>query len=167
MENKLKLRTVTPEDAPLLVQYLNDPKVTRFLSSNIPTPYTLEDANWWIHTGIREQGLVRAVEFKGQFCGIIGLYQQQKEYAHSAELGYWIATEFWNQGIGTEAVQQFCEYVFSNLHIERLYNPVTSLNLASMKVLKKSGFNLEGVMKKAVCHEGKLVDEYLFAKVKT
>ncbi|WP_440056155.1 GNAT family N-acetyltransferase [Pseudoalteromonas sp. T1lg65] len=162
----LTLRPPSEGDRTLLVEYLNNDNVTRYLSSKIPKPYTLEDADWWLEVGCKQNAIVKAIEAKGIFCGVIGVYLQGFEYKHSAELGYWIAEPYWRRGIATEAVKQFVQNIFANTDVIRIFNPVTAQNQASIRVLEKNGFSLEGILKSAVSHGGVLCDEHLYAKVK-
>jgi len=34
------------------------------------------------------------------------------EYAHSAELGYWLGREYWSRGIATAVVKEFTQFIF-------------------------------------------------------
>lgn len=162
----INLRDLTDKDDNLLVSYLNNENVVKFLSSRIPQPYTVDDAHWWIKTGSKAEATVKAIEYKGTFCGVIGIYHQQFEYAHSAEIGYWLAEPFWQKGIASAAVNMFSEYLFDSTELIRLVAPVFSDNVASMKVLQKCGFVLEGVAEKALYKHGRYYDEHRFAKVR-
>ncbi|MFS1524460.1 GNAT family N-acetyltransferase [Microbulbifer sp. 2304DJ12-6] len=161
----IELRSLQKADDAALIQHLNDDRVTKYLSSRIPSPYTREDAAWWIESGCKEVGVVRAIDFEGTFCGVIGAYKRELEYSHSAEIGYWLGYKHWNSGIATESLINFTNYIFETTEIKRLFNPVTSLNIASTKVLEKAGYKLEGVLKAAVAHEGSYIDEHLYARV--
>ena len=162
----IQLRDVHSNDNLLLVQYLNNENVTRYLSSKIPSPYSLEDAKWWIEVGSKDNAIVKAITFNNTFCGVVGIYTQAFEYQHSAEIGYWIAEKYWNQGIGSHAVKQFVEFIFTSTEIKRLFNPVSEPNFPSIKVMEKAGFYREGILKQSVYKNGKYYDEHLYAKVK-
>lgn len=162
----IKLRDMKKNDEELLVQYLNNEQVVRYLSLKIPKPYTSEDAKWWVEIGSKESAIVKAIEFEGVFCGVIGVYNQQLEYSHSAEVGYWIAQKYWNKGIAAKALIEFTSFIFSSTPIIRLFAPVFSANKSSMRVLEKAGYSLEGVLIKAICKHGQYFDEHLFAKVR-
>lgn len=162
----IELRKLHRRDEDSLTRHLNDDRVTKYLSSRIPSPYTKGDAEWWIESGSKEVGIVRAIDFEGSFCGVIGAHFQEFEYSHSAEIGYWLGYDHWSRGITTEALIKFTKYIFATTELKRLFNPVTSLNRASSKVLEKAGYKLEGVLKGAVTHEGSYVDEHLFARVR-
>ena len=55
--------------------------------------------------------------------------------------------------------------LFSNTDIVRLYAPVFSPNKASMRVLEKCGYQLEGVLRKAIYKNGVYLDEHFYAKI--
>ena len=58
-------------------------------------------------------------------------------HKRTAELGYYIAQEYWGKGIMTEAVKQICEYVFDSSDIIRIYAEPFAHNSASCRVLEK------------------------------
>ena len=63
----LILREFKRSDRDEIVSILNCSEVTEFLSSRIPSPYTVNDAEWWLETGCK-QGLIRAIEINGKFA---------------------------------------------------------------------------------------------------
>lgn len=67
----VELREFKTNGASLLQVYLNNPNVTKFLTSSIPQPYGKEDAEWWINEG-SEGGIFRAIEYERVFIGSIG-----------------------------------------------------------------------------------------------
>lgn len=93
------------------------------------------------------------------------MHIQPFEYSHSAEIGYWLAKEFWRKGIVTEAINEFTHLIFSSTSISRLFASVFSSNTASMRVLEKAGYSLEGISTKAICKNGQYFDEHRFAKI--
>jgi len=163
----IELRELKSDDRELLVRYLNNEQLVRYLASRIPQPYSFDDASWWVEVGSKEQAFVRAISLNGAFCGVIGVYTKEADYAHAAELGYWIAQEYWNQGIASKAVADFTELVFATTDIQRIYAVVAAPNVASIKVMEKVGFSLEGILKQAVQKQGQFFDEHLFAKLRS
>ncbi len=163
----IELRELKRDDREWLVRYLNNEQLVRYLASRIPQPYSFEDANWWVEVGSKEGAFVRAITFNNAFCGVIGVYTKEAEYAHAAELGYWVAQEYWNQGIASKAVIEFTELVFATTTIQRIYAVVSAPNLASIQVIQKAGYSLEGILRKSVQKQGQLYDEHLFARLRT
>jgi len=162
----ITLRDFNEGDADQLLCILNDPEVIKFLSSKIPTPYTLKDAQWWISTGSKTS-MVKAIEFNGSLVGCIGAEQGEFEYKRSAEIGYWIAKDFWRRGIATQAINEITSLVFNTTDIIRLFASVFSSNTASMHVLGKCGFELESVHKKSIYKNDEFYNNHVFSILKT
>lgn len=159
------LRDFTDTDADRLVEILNDDAVTRFLSTKIPNPYTLDDAHWWIQTGSRSN-LVKAISVDGVLAGCIGVNRGDFEYQRSGEIGYWLAREYWRKGIALHAVSQMTNEVFDNTDIVRVFAAVFCGNEASMGLLSKAGFEQEAVLKNAIFKYGQFHDNHIFAKLR-
>jgi RimJ/RimL family protein N-acetyltransferase len=162
--NRLTLRNFKSSDINLLVLYLNDPEVTKYITNAISQPYKKSDATWWINVGSKSP-YIKAIEFNGTFVGCISATIGDFEYNRSAELGYWLAREYWNQGITTEVVKQFSNMIFNSGNIIRLFVSVVSLNKASICVLEKNNFTHDGLLKKASYKHGLYFDECLLSKV--
>lgn len=156
------LRPFKKSDVTQLVSILNDAEVTRYLSSKIPSPYTTDDAIWWIAKGSK-QGVIRAIEYEGQLVGCIGVNRGEFEYSRSGEIGYWLAKSHWRKGITAQAIKQIVEMVFAETDIIRLFGAVFSDNLASRSLLLKCGFVKEAKMAKAIYKNNTFYDMYVFA----
>lgn len=158
--------------SPALKQELIDicNKVDRsFLSERLPYPYTEESADWWLGM-VSEQdgkdGVFRAIVVDGRFVGNISVEQKSDVYRKDAEIGYLLLTEFWSQGIMTEAVRLICDIVFDELDILRITGLVYAPNIASQRVLEKNGFVREGLQRNAVYKDGEISDLFLYGKLR-
>jgi len=161
----ITLRDFQPQDAPHIINTLNDEQVTRFLSSKIPFPYTQADADWWINQGSKH-GLIKAIELNGQFAGCVGVTPGVFEYNRSGEIGYWLNSAYWGQGIITRAIELICNDAFANLHLNRIFGAVFAGNTGSMKALSNNGFNQEAVLKQAIYKSGVSYNSHIFSKLK-
>ena len=148
------------------MELANNYNVSKYLSSRMPYPYTIDDAIWWVSTSSKE-GIVRPVIAEEQLVGCVGVKPGQFEESRITELGYWIGEPYWDNGYATEAVDTITNAVFSDTDIVRLFAPVFSPNLASMRVLEKCGYELEGVFRKGGFKNGEFYDKHIFARVKT
>lgn len=160
----IELREFIEQDLEQLMHILNNPEVVKYLSTKIPQPYTERDAQWWIHEGSK-LGIIKAISLNGVLVGCIGVNQGQFEYQRSGEIGYWLAKEYWHQGITKLAIEKMLELVFSETQIVRIYAAVFSENSASMKLLLNSGFEQEAVLKKAIYKDGEFYDKHVFARL--
>lgn len=103
---RLILSQLKEEDLPLVVEYLQS-KIFSDLTSNIPSPYTEEDAQFWLNNSQQafenKSGYTFAIRNKDhEIMGAIGLHDRGDD---KAELGYWLDASFWNKGYITEAAK--------------------------------------------------------------
>ncbi|AHF06156.1 GCN5 family acetyltransferase [Desulfitobacterium metallireducens DSM 15288] len=81
----------------------------------------------------------------------------------TAEFGYFIHPDYWQVGYGTETAKALIGFGFNTLKLHRLIATCDPENVASIKVLKKSGMRLEGHFIKAQYVKGLWRDNMLFA----
>ena len=58
----------------------------------------------------------------------------------AAELGYWIAEEYWGNGYATESSKALIEHAFNDLDVKTIYATYRTENIRSKRVLEKLGF---------------------------
>lgn len=161
----IELREFKNEDKQLLVVYLNEESVTKFMSARLPTPYTQESAAWWINVGSKigiAKAIIKDDILVGSISAIAGEFERQK----SAEIGFWLARPFWGQGIASQALTEFSKNLFQTTDIVRLHASVFEGNTASAKVLERCGFKLEAVLEKAIYKNGDFFNELHYANVR-
>jgi [ribosomal protein S5]-alanine N-acetyltransferase len=108
-----------------------------------------------VHLVIREGGsLIGSVGFDGLTKG------------HRAEIGYWLAKDWWGRGIMTAVVGRACEYAFAEWKLVRITAHVFESNIASARVLEKNGFEFEGLLRKHHLKDGTFLNSRLFALVR-
>ncbi len=145
------------------------PEIEENLRDGFPVLYTLSDAKDYIDSCIRMEGdkqLCRAILAGGNVVGSIGLFRCSNVFRYNAELGYWLARPYWNQGIMTEAIRQMCGIGFSTWDIVRIFAEPFGYNQASVRVLEKAGFIWKGTLKKGVFKRGSFVDYHIYALLK-
>ena len=161
------IRHWTIDDLDNLVFYANNINVWNNLRNYFPHPYTTENGKEWLDKVIEAEPILNfAIDLDGTAIGGIGIILNSDVYVMSAEISYWLGEPFWGQGIATEAVRQMVEYVFYFFDIVRLYAEVFEINKSSMRVLEKNGFYLEGVRRKAVLKNSKLMDDFIWVKLR-
>lgn len=160
------IRPWRPADAKPLVPLADDRGVWLNLRDRFPHPYRPADARYWIKLATAQKPQTHfAVEADGKLAGAIGLMPGEDVHCRSAELGYWLGRPFWGRGLMTAAVRTLTDRAFEEFGLCRIFALVFEWNGASMRVLEKAGYVLEGRHAKAVFKDGKLADEYLYAKV--
>jgi len=163
----VRIRKLDQTDATTIARLLNNKKIWDNLRDYIPFPYTESDANNFISMVSKEEPQQTfGIEADGLLCGAIGLVLPGDVYQKTGELGYWLGEPFWGQGIITEAIRLITIYGFEQFNLERMYAAVFEYNKASMKVLEKNGYILEGISRNAIYKNNKLFDEYRYALLK-
>jgi RimJ/RimL family protein N-acetyltransferase len=159
-----QLRPFLASDAPSLAKHANNKHIARYLTDQFPHPYTLEDAEKFISM---VNGMVpvtvMGIEVGGEICGGIGVHPQTMNYKRNAELGYWIAEEHWGKGIVSALIPYAIDNAFTVLDIDRIYARCFGSNKASLRVLEKCGFVIEGKFEKTFEKWGELEDEWVWA----
>lgn len=154
-------------DEASLQKNANNPKVSACLMDRFPSPYTMDDAMFWVNNLANQDPLVNlAITINDEVVGGIGLEPRQDVYRKTALIGYWLSEELWGRGIMPEAVKLVTNYAFTQLDFIRVQASIYSKNPASMRVLEKAGFVKEGIMKNAVIKNGVVMDEHLYAILK-
>jgi len=161
------LRPWRPGDEASLVRHANDRRIWLGLRDRFPHPYTLRDARRWIARvrARRKPSTQPAIVADGLAVGGIRLTVQDDVHRRSAEIGYWLGRAFWGQGIMTEAVRAATAYGFRTFDLARIYAGVFEGNRASMRVLEKAGYRLEGRLRRHVTKAGRTLDEFVYAIV--
>ncbi|MBP5605937.1 MAG: GNAT family N-acetyltransferase [Ruminiclostridium sp.] len=164
-----KIREWRSSDAADLAAALSNKNVQDNLRDGLPFPYTEKDGLDYINAMLsadKNDTFAFAVTVDDKAIGSIGVFRQGNIHRLTAELGYYIAEEYWGKGVMTEAVKQICEYVFAKSDIIRIYAEPFSYNSASCRVLEKAGFQFEGLLRQNAVKNNKVVDMKMYALIK-
>lgn len=154
-------------DEAALARHANNRKIWLNLRDHFPHPYTRTDAQAWLDRVVgAEPESQFAIEIDGGAAGGIGLALQEDVARISAELGYWLGEEYWGRGVMSPAVRAVTEYGLEALGLYRIYALVFEWNPASVRVLEKAGFSLEGRMRQAAIKDGRILDQLIYARVR-
>lgn len=160
------LRPWTPRDAAALVRHANHADVARQLRDRFPHPYRPEDARAFLkHVAGADPPTNFAIVADGGAVGGIGCVPGADIERFSAEVGYWLAREYWGRGIATDAVRLIADYAFDRLGLLRLFALPFADNAASIRVLEKAGFAREGTLRSSAVKFGRPRDQAMYARV--
>ncbi|CAN5497681.1 GNAT family N-acetyltransferase [soil metagenome] len=164
--HNISLRPWQREDAQALAAVANDRNIFNNVRDHLPHPYTVMDALQWIaHCKDQNPVINFAVTYNGKIAGSIGCVPNKDVYRKSIEVGYFIGEQFKGLGIATEAVRILLEYIQHRFEVIRIYAEVFKHNKASMRVLQKNGFHLEGIRRKSVVKNNVVMDDYVWVKL--
>ncbi|MFB6225913.1 MAG: GNAT family N-acetyltransferase [Candidatus Paceibacteria bacterium] len=171
--DRLKLREFKQADAEVLAKLLDNKEVSKNIAM-IPHPYDLEDAKEFIKDCEKKArqnprpryNFVIESRDQGNFLGSISLDKSKKD-KQVAELGYWLAEKYWQNGYMSEAVERILKFGFEKLDLRRIEAGVYPNNIASISILEKYNFKREGVKRKAQRTEatGRIHDVIMYGRL--
>lgn len=163
----LRVRNWRRDDLDALLRSANNPKIAGNLRDQFPHPYTRRDAiDYLNYVRSMDVPMSFAMEYGGEAVGGIGFKLGTDIARLSVEMGYWLAEPLWGRGLTTRAVTAASEWAFDGYKIIRIFATVFSHNVASMRVLEKSGFEREGVLRRSAIKNGMILDQVLYAKLR-
>ena len=161
----VKLHNLQVSDAQLFADLANDSRISQNSSDRFPHPYTLSDAETFIKRfSLRNPCSVFGIQYGTDLVGGIGLHFRDDIYRKTAELGYWVAPEYWGKGIAGEAIRLILDLGFSKFDLQVVVAHVFGRNLVSQHVLKKNGFTCLGTIQNGAFKLGKYEDDVVFFK---
>ena len=161
-----KIRKWKLTDAKNIAVALSNKKIQDNLRDGLPYPYTEQDGIDFISSMLsanEDETFAFAITLDDKAIGSIAVFRQQNIHRQTAEMGYYIAQEYWGKGIMTDAVKQICEYVFKNSDILRIYAEPFAYNTGSCRVLEKAGFQYEGTLRNNAVKNGKVIDMKMYS----
>ncbi|PWN68470.1 N-acetyltransferase [Chryseobacterium phosphatilyticum] len=161
---RLILSQLEEKDIPFIVDYLQH-RIYSDFTSNIPYPYTENDAKLWVKLSQEafedNSGYTFAVRNKEEeLIGAIGLHDREDD---KAELGYWIGIPHWNKGYITEAARAIVDFGFKELGFNKIFATHLPHNPASGKIMEKIGMEKEAVLKQDVKKGGEYFDLVMYS----
>ena len=149
---RLVLRKPRPDDAPLIfAAYAQDPEVTRYLTfrphRELSDTHEAVDRfleNW--RSGKSYCWLI----FHRQTEDLVGAISARED--QGINFGYLIARPHWRRGFMSEAVSAVTEWAFGQPGVSRVWAVCDMENDASARLLEKSGFHQDGILRKWSLH---------------
>lgn len=135
------LRQLRIADFPSLVQHANNRKIADRII-NLKFPFREPDAAFrlaYVNKGFKQKTHYCFAIIHEEMCiGEISLHLTKDRTG--AELGYWLGEAYWNQGFVSEAIPAVVNFGWERLSLQRIQASCDTDNLASQRVLEKSGF---------------------------
>lgn len=161
------LRKLQQSDEFELVRLANDPMIADDMCT-LPNPFGLEDARQLMkRSESGDEDIQGILDVKsGGLVGVVML--RDFEMCHEqAELSIWIGQPFWGLGFGTDALRSMVRRGFSKHGLNRIYAYCMVRNPGSQRILEKTGFLREGLLRQRVIKKGVYEDVYIYAILKS
>ena len=164
LEERVTLRSLTRDDLEYFYLWASDPEVAKSMTWEAYT--SRSDAEKFLKEIVENHPWFKAICLDGVPVGSITLTQGKGCSSCRAELGYVLAKAYWGKNITTIAVKQAIRIGFSDFNIQRIEAYVDPDNIASQRVLIKSGMLCEGLLKSYTVFKGSVRDRYIYSVTK-
>jgi ribosomal-protein-alanine N-acetyltransferase len=163
---RLYLRRVVKEDLNEIFKLRSDKETMKY----IPRPLVKTEEDALAHIAMidekieNNEGINWAITLKNdpKLIGLIGHYRIKPEHFR-AEIGYMLLPEYHGKGIISEAIKETVKYGFEIMKLHSIEAVIDPENLASEKVLQKSGFVKEAHLKENEYYEGRFLDSVIYS----
>lgn len=165
---RLVLREVHPDDAPMLFAMRTDDRVMRYVP--VERPSTVADSERFISTMAKDRaennGLTWAITRQGDdtMVGTIGFYRMNKPHFR-AEVGYMLHADHWGMGYAGEALDAVVDHGFSVLGFHGIEAITDPGNVASNGLLKSRHFVQEAHFKENWYWNGEFLDSLVWTRL--
>jgi ribosomal-protein-alanine N-acetyltransferase len=165
---RLLLRQITLDDVDAVFKHFSDTEVLKYMDFEpLKSKKQAEDVITWgidIYTG--GEGILWGIIGKesNTFIGTIQyVKKEENDRVDCAEITYDLARDYWGRGFMLEALQGTLSYVFEVMGITRIETTVHVQNFQSAVVLTKTGFRMEGILRKYKSFHGVYGDVMVFS----
>jgi RimJ/RimL family protein N-acetyltransferase len=135
---RLVLRRFTHADVESLFSLHNDPDVMRFLNGGRAASRREIEREY--RERFTKDGYRAVIErATDDFIGWFGFHPREDRGPHQFELGYRLRRSAWGQGYATEGSRALSRKGFTELGVRRIFAETMAVNLASRRVMEKSG----------------------------
>ena len=149
LTERLLLREVRPDDAPLIRQYSHEPPYTQYDPNGPMADWEFEVVNKWM---LDEQNVIPRTYYYFSVVthaepdlalGSIHLTIQNHSHRHG-EIGYMFGMAYHNKGYATESSLALLKFGFGTLKLKRIAAAdIVMENIASTRVAEKIGMQRE------------------------
>ncbi len=166
---RLILRQMRPEDAKAIFRIYGDEEVMRY--RDVLAFTRLEEAQQFLEE-VRAryeqgEGMHWAITLKGEDSLIGSCGYSWHLGRHFGAIGYDLARLYWKQGIMTEAIGALLRFGFEVRNLHRIEARVRRGNEASMRLLRRLGFQEEGLLRECLFLNNSFYDVKVFSLLKS
>jgi RimJ/RimL family protein N-acetyltransferase len=165
-DETVELRAITEDDLVFLQGLISDPEEAgAFMWQGFRDPQ-----EWRRRFGagglVGERGGVVLVVVGGEPAGFVSWDQNQWFGRPCWSLGVQLSQGTRGRGIGTEVHQQIVSYLFAQTVLDRIEAYTDADNVAERRALEKSGFELEGTLRRVSFRAGQWHDGVLYSVIR-
>jgi ribosomal-protein-alanine N-acetyltransferase len=166
---RLILREIRPDDVNEVFDIRASEDVMRYFGKD--TLKSIKEAEDLINLtteGFKnKEGIRWGLTLKGtdKIIGSGGIWRILKPHLRG-EIGYELSPEHWQKGFMTEAISEMIRFGFDQMNLHTVEANLDPANIASIKLLEKTGFIKEGHIKESYFQNGAFTDTAVYSIIK-
>lgn len=167
LDDTFYMRNYRISDKQDYYDYMMNEEVVRYIPEEC-IPRNMERATEEIHYIMdlynHRRSVYWAIALKktDRLIGSCGFNYWSRDH-HRAEISYDLANEYWGKGIITEAVKKVSAFGFFKMNLNRIEATVIPDNVGSIRVLEKTGYQKEGVLREQKLLHGRFRDAFIYS----
>lgn len=162
---QLKARLFSEEDIEERVLWINDPQINESMFFDLPA--TIEKTrNWFYNKNNNYRVDFTFCDQLGQKLAMAG-YNLIDKYNQNAEYYIMVNPIMHGLGLGQKVSIWVYNYGFLELKLNRIYLYTNNDNKAAYRIYEKSGFMLEGILRKHKLKNGFFLDRRIYGLLKS
>lgn len=167
--DRLLIRGPEPGDVDNLFARRNDADVAAM--QDWEYPYPRDKAQSLIDSVVAQGGptndewwMAFVCRHEGEVVGDLALRLSSE--SRTAELGFTLDHEYWGHGYASEAVAGLVDRLFDDVEVNRVFAMLDPANVASARVLERTGFRYEGRTRSSYWKAGESSDDLIYGMVR-
>lgn len=173
---RLVLRVLTPDAAPLVLDFYNRDKelFEKYETERAPNFYSvdyLQKVLKFEYNAAHKGSLIRYYVFlkdnPNKIIGTVCLHEITKNFYSCCEIGYKFSSEYHHNGYAYEAIKRCMNIAFYDLNLHRITATVCYGNTASAKLLERLGFSADGIFRDYLLLNGVWCDHAFYSCLST
>lgn len=162
---RLVIRPFEPDDVAVFHARRNDPEVAKLQDWDFP--FSMDQAQAVVESIIAlgqptdgEWWNAMVTLANGEPVGDLGVSLTWQ--GRTAEVGYSFDPPHWGRGYAAEALTALVDYLFDELDVTRVFGMLDPANLASARLLERTGFLYEGRTRSSYWKAGEVSDDLIY-----
>ena len=166
----IKLKLLSKTDISPFYNWINDDDVIKYslsLFRKINTENEIK--NWYSELIKNEKDITLGIFLKSTneligYAGICDISETNKSGEYYIFIG---EKKLWGKGIGTKVTEQILQIGFLDYKLNRIMLTVSEPNIGGLKAYQKSGFKIEGSLRKASFRDNEFHDKLIMSILKS
>jgi RimJ/RimL family protein N-acetyltransferase len=101
-----------------------------------------------------------------QLLGHFGIHNMSETH-QKAQVGYWMASNQAGKGYASKALRALVDFGFKTFNLQRVEATTATTNHASIRLLERTGFQREGLLRSAHKIGDRFVDDFIYSVLRS